>query len=202
MKKKICLLLSAVMLLAALAACGKSASNNSGADDGNGNSNVNDNINNNDKETNTGKLKDVYEAVKGAYGEDYLPNMAIDEDTLKNTYGINMDDVVEYKAEVPMISANVDTFIGIQAKEGKADDVEAALNTYRDKLVNESMQYPTNQYKVNASRVIKSGNYVFFVMLGANNDTLMETGDEAALKQHAEQQTQKAVDAINSALSK
>ncbi len=204
MKKRIYLLLSAVMILAFFAACGRNTTNNDGMDNGNGNSNVNQNQNdnNNNKETNTGRLNDVYQAVKSAYGENYLPNVDIDQDTLTKTYGINMDDVVEYKAETPMISANVDTFIGIEAKEGRADNVEAALKAYRDNLINNSVQYPANQYKVNASKVVRSGNYVFFVMLGANNDAIIQTADEAALKQFAEEQSQKAVDAINTTLGK
>lgn len=205
MKKRICLLLSAVMILIAFAACGRNAAND-GKDNGNGNANVNENVNNNannnDKETNSGKLNDVYMAVKNAYGENYLPDTSINENALTDTYGINMDDVVEYKAETPTMAGNVDTFIGIEAKEGRADEVESALKSYRDKLINDTSQLPENKYKIEASRVVRSGNYVFFVMLGAPNEKLMETGDETALKQYSEQEIQKAVDAINTTLSK
>lgn len=209
MKKRICLLLSAVMILAVFAACGKNAIND-GKDNGNGNANVNENVdnnannnaNNNDKATNSGKLNDVYMAVKNAYGENYLPDTTINENTLTETYGINMDDVVEYKAETPTMVGTVDTFIGIEAKEGSADKVESALKSYRDKLVSDTGQLPENKYKIEASRVVRSGNYIFFIMLGAPNEKLMETGDEAALKEYSEQEIQKAVDAINTTLSK
>lgn len=50
-----------------------------------------------------------------------------------------------------MISTFVETFIGVQAKDGKGDDVEAALNAYRDRLVGDTMQYPMNIAKIQAS---------------------------------------------------
>ena len=37
-----------------------------------------------------------------------------------------------------MISAHVDTFIAIKAKEGKGEEVEKALTSYRDYLINDS----------------------------------------------------------------
>jgi len=74
------------------------------------------------------------------------------------------------------MSAHVDTFIGIKAKEGKADAVEADLNAYRDNVVENSMQYPMNEEKVKASEVVRKGDYVFFVMLGQIPDeTITDT---------------------------
>lgn len=55
------------------------------------------------------------------------------------------------------------------------------------------MQYPGNMAKVNASRVLRHGDYVFFLMLGAIDDAA-ETDEQAAT--FAEEQTQIAVDAI------
>jgi len=95
-----------------------------------------------------------------------------------------------------MISTFVETFIGVKAKEGKGEEAEKALNTYRDQLVNDTMQYPMNVAKIQASQVIRHGDYVFFVMLGAPSDEAMEEGDEAALKSAAEN-NQIAVDIID-----
>ena len=95
-----------------------------------------------------------------------------------------------------MISTFVETFIGAKAKEGKGDEVETALNAYRDRLVNDTMQYPMNIAKIQASQVIRHGDYVFFVMLGAPTDAAMEEGDEAALKS-ASENNQIAIDIID-----
>ena len=98
-----------------------------------------------------------------------------------------------------MISTQVDTFVAVEAKDGKADAVASALNSYRDDLVNNSMQYPMNIPKVNASRVYQKGNYVFFLMLGAAapNDVM---DDEAASLTFYQQQNDIAVKAIDGVL--
>ena len=41
---------------------------------------------------------------------------------------------------------------------------EKALTSYRDYLINDSLQYPMNVPKVNASSVLREGDYVFFVI--------------------------------------
>lgn len=138
-------------------------------------------------------LEELHTAVKNAYGDNYLPSMSLDATAMTEQVGLTMDNVEEFIAEGPMISAHVDTFIAIKAKEGKGADVETELNAYRDYLVSESLQYPGNMAKVNASRVFRHGDYVFFIMLGAMNDAA-ETDEEAAT--FAEEQTQIAVDAI------
>ena len=74
--------------------------------------------------------------------------------------------------------------------------MEKALTEYREYLLNDTMQYPMNVSKIQASQVIRHGDYVFFVMLGGPDDDAMEKGDEAALKS-AEENNQIAVDIIN-----
>jgi len=122
------------------------------------------------------KLTQLHESLKEAYGENYLPSMPLDETMLTEVIGVDMENVESFIAEMPMMSAHVDTFIGIKAKEGKADAVEADLNAYRDNVVENSMQYPMNEEKVKASEVVRKGDYVFFVMLGQIPDeTITDT---------------------------
>ena len=137
------------------------------------------------------RLTEVYEAMKEAYGENYLPSMQLDDVMLSEVYGINMDNVESFIAEAPMISAHVDTFIAIKAKEGKADEVEAELNAYRDDQINNAMQYPMNEAKVKASQVVRKDDYVFFVMLGQIPDETVS--DTAAF---AKEQIQIGLDKI------
>ena len=140
-------------------------------------------------------ISEIHEAVKAAYGENYIPSMAYEEQQLNEIYGINTDNVEEFILEAPMISAHVDTFAAIKAKEGKGEEVEAELNAYRDILVNDTMQYPSNLAKISASQVVRHGDYVFFVMLGAFNKDMDASEDEQA--KFAQEQTQIGVDAIN-----
>lgn len=149
--------------------------------------------------SNAGRLNDVTDAVKKAYGENYLPSMDLTADDLSSRFGLNSDDYAAAYGQVAMISTQVDTFVAVEAKDGKADAVASALNSYRDDLVNNSMQYPMNLPKVNASRVYQKGNYVFFLMLGAAapNDVV---DDEAASLTFYQQQNDIAVKAIDGVL--
>ena len=69
----------------------------------------------------------------------------------------------------------------MKAAEGKLTDVEDALDTYRESMVQDTFQYPINIPKIQASEVRTFGNYVCFVQLGADMDG-MEDDDEAAIK--------------------
>ena len=143
------------------------------------------------------KVQKILASIKEVYGEDYVPSMALDSEMLNGLLNITSDQYVDFAAEMPMISAQVDTVVILQAAEGQADALEAALNTYRDTLVNDSMQYPMNVAKVNASKVVRNGDYVAFLMLGKINDNMEVSESEAA--EYEEEQVQKAVDAFNGA---
>ena len=141
-------------------------------------------------------LDDVLNKVKEAYGEDYIPSTAMDEQMLNDIIGLSPELYESYVAEMPMISTFVETFIGVKAKEGQGDGVEKALTEYRDRLVNDTMQYPMNVSKIQASQVVRHGDYVFFVMLGGPDDAALEQGDEAALKSE-EENNKIAIDVID-----
>ena len=151
-------------------------------------------------------LEDVLSDIKNAYGENYIPNTEMDEQMLKDVIGLSPELCESYVAEAPMISTFVETFIGVQAKDGKGDDVEAALNAYRDRLVGDTMQYPMNIAKIQASQVVRHGDYIFFVMLSFMDETDtsnevpsevdIAAAEEEALKK-AQEDNQTAIDIIN-----
>ena len=144
-------------------------------------------------------IKEVHTIIKNTYGDDYRPNVEIPKESLKDLFGINLDDVEEYIAEQPMISANIDTFIAIKAKSGKGAAVAGTLNSYKDSLLNGAMMYPSNMPKAQAAKVISHGDYVFLVMLGAAGD--MEA-DEATQLNFAKAQVEKGTNAINNYFTK
>lgn len=128
-------------------------------------------------------METIKAAVVDTLGENYWPNTPIPADFMEGTYGITADMYDDYLAEMPMISTNVDTLLIIKAKDGMVETVEKALNTYRDAIVADTMQYPMNVGKIQASRIETIGNYVCFVQLGADTMTALESGDEAVIKQ-------------------
>ena len=157
-----------------------------------------------DTQTNYGvgvALTDVKAALAEALGENYWPNTEIPAEMLTDLYGISEDMYEEYYAEMPMISTNVDTVIIVKAKEDQVTAVEDALNAYREVMVNDTMQYPMNVGKIQASRIETFGQYVCFVQLGADTMEASESGDEAVIAQ-CQQANELALEVIENTLAK
>lgn len=188
MFKKIVLTLSLVAVLG-LTGCGKT--NNS---TGEGNQ-----VESNETVDYVAQLDEIHTAVKDAYGENYIPSIEFDAETLESVYGITADMYDAVVAEGPMMSVHVDTFIGIHPTKGNEQAVIDALNAYRDTQINDTMQYPMNVMKIQASQVTEIGDYVFFLMLGTVDEMF---DDEAAELAAYEELNQVAVEAINGVLNK
>ena len=140
-------------------------------------------------------ISEVHNLVKKAYGSDYYADTAIPKDALSSLFGINLSDVEEFIAEQPMISANIDTFVAIKAVSGKGEAVANALNAYKKSLTSQgACLYPSNIPKAQAGQVVRHGDYVFLVMLGAAGD---DTKDEATQLQFAKNQVAKGVNVIH-----
>lgn len=139
--------------------------------------------------------EEIFNAIKEAYGETFIPDEDMYEEEYTETYGLNMDDVEDIKAQMALITFHPDRIVVVKAKEGKGADVEAALVKARQNLVDNGMWYPANLPKVNASKVVRNGDYVAFLIVGAIDENLEATEEEAA--EFAEAEIQKGVDAFN-----
>lgn len=129
-------------------------------------------------------IEELHTAIKEAYGENYLPNMPIDQQMLTDLYGIEAEWVEDFVAEMPMIMTNVDTLIIVKPTEGNSENVLNALTAYYDYQNNDAMQYPMNIQKVKATRVFEKGGFVFYFTLGTlSDDILFMEGDEAVIAQ-------------------
>lgn len=127
------------------------------------------------------EMEGLKAAVVEQLGEDYWPDMPLMPDMLEMSFGITSDMYDDYMAEMPMISANVDTLLIVRAKDDKVETVREALEAYRDRQINDTLQYPMNIGKVQASRIETIGNYVIFAQLGADTTETSEEGDEAVI---------------------
>lgn len=186
--KKLIYVAAAAMVSLALAGCGQNGGTNQTTTSGQAVT-----------ETTTQKkevsLSEIHDAVKAAYGENYIPSMEMDTQYISDLFGVTEDMYEEAIAEGPMISVHVETFAAFKAKEGKADELEAALNSYhKDLTENMGMQYPMNLPKIQASKVVRHGDYIFFVMLGSPSE---DAADEDEMLKSAEESNQLAVDAID-----
>lgn len=146
-------------------------------------------------------VKKIRNAIAAKYGERYAPNVALTKDEIKTKYGISPSWYTSISAEVPMISANVDTLIIAKAKNKTAKKkIKNQLTKYRQSLIDDTMQYPMNALKIQASKVYVKGDFVFFIMLGFIDSKTEETGTEEKIIKAYQAQNQKAVSAINTLL--
>lgn len=141
-------------------------------------------------------IKNIHEAVKKELGDNYFPDRDIEAAELEEFMNIDVENAEEFIAQSPMITMNVDTFIAIKAKDGMADDVEEDLIEYREFLNTDAFMYPMNLAKVAASEVVRHGDYVFFIMLGAY-DEREEASDEERIT-FAKEEVNKVKEVINS----
>ncbi len=137
----------------------------------------------------------IANAIKTAYGKNYLPNMQMDAEMIAAKFGIEADSYTEIYAESPMIGAHPDTLVIVKPAEGKPEEVKGKLDAYREQLVNDTMQYPMNIAKINASQVVVKGDYAAFILLGAINENENASDEEQA--KFAEEQEKIGVDAFN-----
>jgi hypothetical protein len=140
-------------------------------------------------------LNDLYQQIKEAYGADYLPNMPYSEDMLESKFQIGKDLYDEYIAEGSAISVQIEEFAAIHAKQGKGEQIEQLFYRYQQKLIENSVQYPANQYKIQGAKIVRDGDYVFFVMLGGLDKNVQDKNEDEIL-QAVEEKNQIAIDVI------
>ena len=141
------------------------------------------------------EMTTIKDAIVGELGENYWPSMPLDSEMLEGWTGVAPDMYEDFLAEIPMISTNVDTLIVVRAKEDQAEAVEKALNDYRDANVSNTMQYPQNIGKIQASKVERLGNYVIYVQLGGDVMDIIDQGDEAVIV-HCQEVNDRVIDII------
>lgn len=144
-------------------------------------------------------LTQVVDAVKTAYGDNYAADMVLAEAEINEVLGISSDLYEEIVVETPMISVRADKFIAAKAVQGKVGELEKAITDYREKLVNDTLQYPMNVPMIKESKVVRHDDYVFFVLLGELPENVLESGDDSKMLAAAKEQIKIGTDAIDKA---
>ena len=143
-------------------------------------------------------VKKIRKAIADKYGDDYMPDVSLTTSEIDERLGIKSSWYLDILAQVPMISTQANTLVIVKAKnKNTKKKVKKQLSAYREQQINDTMQYPMNIPKVQASRVYVKDNYVFFIMLGFIDSTLEETENEEQLIEAYKTENKKAVDAIN-----
>lgn len=148
-------------------------------------------------------VKKIRKAIADKYGNDYMPDVSLTTSEIDERFGIKASWYSDISAEIPMISAQVNTLVIVKAKnKNTRKKVKKQLSTYRQQQINDTIQYPMNIPKVQASRVYVKDNYVFFIMLGFIDNSLEESMTDEQLIEAYKAENKKAVDAINALFKK
>ncbi|MBE5718353.1 MAG: DUF4358 domain-containing protein [Ruminiclostridium sp.] len=132
----------------------------------------------NDKNS-TLSAKGLRDAVAKAYGENYLPDQAMDAEMIESEFGLTKDMYDEVVAEAPLIGFHPDRLVIVKPKKGKESEVKRALEDALLVMKEQQMQYPVNVAKVNAGKVLEKDGYYCFMILGETDDTSENDNDAA-----------------------
>lgn len=126
------------------------------------------------------KIKDVFTTVQENMGETYRATMEIPAEMLNEMFALDAASYENALGMMPMISAHVDTLVGVKATDAEA--VKTAFEAYIEAKKADRMQYPTNAAAMGAMKVVTVGDYVWLVGVFGDIDSVAEQGDEAILK--------------------
>ena len=97
---------------------------------------------------------------------------ALDDFSVENELMLTMDNLVAYKGDVTNDQADCGLVFLAQAKDGKAADVEAELQAYKDSLTANDMyaEFADKIAMAQDARIVTSGNYVAIVIASVGGD--------------------------------
>lgn len=102
----------------------------------------------------------------------------LQEQELKDIYGVNMDNIEEFSGRNAMVMPGVD-FIGIfKAKDGKVDDVKADLQKILDKKKTDAYT-PILEDTINQAKIIVNGDYLGLFILQSDPEGTEVSSDKA-----------------------
>ncbi len=150
----------------------KNQGSNAYMDEGNGQEDAINTLQVGSKYKIVGPMDDLKDAVVGILGENYWPDTLLSAEELAERTGVSENMYEDFMAEYQHTEAGIDMMILVKAKQEEVETVERYLNEYRDVLLKIYEQQPQNEAKVFASRIEIIDNYVCYVQLGANIESL------------------------------
>lgn len=144
-------------------------------------------------------LSELKENVKEELGNHYWPEISISQKELEEMTGITEDMYVEFLAEEQIVDANIDLLIIIRAKEDHVGAIEDALESYRNRVIEENQKYPQNLGKAKASRMETIENYVCFVQLGADTTIIADKGEKEIIA-YCQEENERAIDVLEKSI--
>ena len=186
--KKSTLILTSLILALTLASCGQQKPDFPDTTDPKSDTTASDTNKTDDNKNSEITPASIEKAIADSIGSDnYLCNTDIDENWLKNSYGLDLSKVKSYVAKQNAISAvNLDTVIILEVEDGYADTAVEILNESYSGTVGYIRQYAFGVGKVMNARIYREGNYVMYILAGASYDgDDAEKEDELAVSEYA-----------------
>ena len=141
-------------------------------------------------------IQNMVQALKETYGTLYRPDMQVhnDEYYMKDTLGLDPSWYDAAYAEVPGISFGADKLIIIHPTEGNLENVQNALNTFKEKEIADGHQYPALLPQKQAAFFETLGEYVCYMIFtgSVSEDMMFEEDIEVAVQAYAEASQQAA----------
>ena len=109
---------------------------------------------------------------------------ALDDFSVENELMLTMDNLVAYKGDMTNDQADCGLVFVAQAKDGKAADVEAELQAYKESLSANDMyaEFADKIAMAKDARIVTNGNYVAIVIASIGGDySAIDTALETAL---------------------
>lgn len=109
---------------------------------------------------------------------------ALDDFSVENELMLTMDNLVAYKGDVTNDQGDCGLVFVAQAKEGKAADVEAELQAYKDSLTANDLyaEFADKIAMAKDARIVSNGNYVAIVIASIGGDyAAIDTALDTAL---------------------
>lgn len=178
MKKLLPILLCAAILLAG---CGNSSASSSSS----AAATTSDSASVSSEASEEPQTENLNSAVSALEAVNPIANpRALDDFSVENELMLTMDNLVAYKGDVTNDQSDCGLVFVAQAKEGKAADVEAELQAYKESLSANDMyaEFADKIAMAKDARIVTNGNYVAIVIASIGGDyTAIDTALETAL---------------------
>lgn len=128
---------------------------------------------------------DIYSAIDAAfrskYGDGPIVNSpySVDDTSLTELFHLNSDQVESYCGMMAGMMTNCDELLVVQAKDGKVNEVKAALEQRLSEQKDSFAHYPVmfNDVRLDDAKVVVKGNYVALLIVGVITDEINEAGE-------------------------
>ncbi len=133
-------------------------------------------------------IQNVAQALKETYGTLYAPDMQMQNDEwyMNDTLGLDASWYDAAYVEIPGMSFGADKFIMIHPTEGNLENVQNALNAFKQAQIEDTFQYPSTLPQRQAAVVTTLGEYVCYMIFTGSVGGEMFEDEATAIQAYTE----------------